>query len=71
MPASLNTHAAAFETPCGSYAQFKKLTRYLLRVTRDARHGDSMERIMYNTVLGAKPLQDNGEAFYYADTLWS
>ena len=26
-----------------------------------------MERIMYNTVLGAKPLQDNGEAFYYAD----
>jgi hypothetical protein len=60
-----NTHAS-FETPCGSYAQFK-LTRYLLRVTRDARYGDSMERIMYNTVLGAKPLQDNGEAFYYAD----
>lgn len=60
-----NTHAS-FETPCGSYAQFK-LTRYLLRVTRDSRYGDSMERIMYNTVLGAKPLQDNGEAFYYAD----
>lgn len=60
-----NTHAS-FETPCGSYAQFK-LTRYLLRVSRDARYGDSMERIMYNTVLGAKPLQDNGEAFYYAD----
>jgi uncharacterized protein len=60
-----NTHAS-FETPCGSYAQFK-LTRYLLRVTRDARYGDSMERIMYNTILGAKPLQDNGEAFYYAD----
>lgn len=41
-----------------------KLTRYLLRVTRDARYGDSMERVMYNTVLGAKPLQDNGESFY-------
>jgi DUF1680 family protein len=26
-----------------------------------------MERVMYNTVLGAKPLQDNGENFYYAD----
>jgi DUF1680 family protein len=26
-----------------------------------------MERIMYNTVLGAKPLQDNGETFYYSD----
>ena len=60
-----NTHHS-FETPCGSYAHFK-LTRYLLRVTRNARYGDSMERMMYNTVLGAKPLQDNGEAFYYSD----
>ena len=60
-----NTHHS-FETPCGSYAHFK-LTRYLLRVTREARYGDSMERAMYNTVLGAKPLQENGETFYYAD----
>ena len=60
-----NTHHS-FETPCGSYAHFK-LTRYLLRVTRDARYGDSMERTMYNTVLGAKPLEDTGEAFYYSD----
>jgi uncharacterized protein len=64
--ASLTDTHRSFETPCGSYAQFK-LTRYLLRVTRDARYGDSMERTMYNTVLGAKPLQDNGEAFYYSD----
>lgn len=63
---SLTDTHASFETPCGSYAQFK-LTRYMLRVTRDACYGDSMERIMYNTVLGAKPLQDDGEAFYYAD----
>jgi hypothetical protein len=60
-----NTHHS-FETPCGSYAHFK-LTRYLLRVTRDSRYGDSMERAMYNTVLGAKPLQENGKNFYYAD----
>ena len=60
-----HTHAS-FETPCGSYAHFK-LTRYLLRITRDARYGDSMERMMFNTVLGAKPLQENGENFYYAD----
>jgi DUF1680 family protein len=26
-----------------------------------------MERVMYNTVLGAKPLQENGETFYYSD----
>ena len=50
----------------GAYAHFK-LTRYLLRVTRDARYGDSMERVMYNTVLGAKPLHENGETFYYSD----
>jgi len=60
-----NTHAS-FETPCGSYAHFK-LTRYLLRVSRDARYGDSMERVMYNTVLGAKPLHENGDNFYYSD----
>ncbi len=60
-----NTHCS-FETPCGSYAHFK-LTRYLLRATRDSRYGDSMERVMYNTVLGAKPLQADGRTFYYSD----
>ena len=56
----------SFETPCGSYAHFK-LTRYLLRVTKDGRYGDSMERVLYNTVLGAKPLKSDGTAFYYSD----
>lgn len=60
-----NTHAH-FETPCGSYAHFK-LTRYLLRATRDSRFGDSMERVMFNTVLGALPLQADGRNFYYSD----
>lgn len=63
---SLTDTHASFETPCGSYAHFK-LTRYLLRVTRDSRYGDSMERIMYNTVLGAKPLMADGRTFYYSD----
>ncbi len=56
----------SFETPCGAYAHVK-LTRYLLRITRDARYGDSMERVLYNTVLGALPLQRDGRAFYYSD----
>jgi len=56
----------SFETPCGGYAHIK-LTRYLLRITRDARYGDSMERLIYNTVLGALPLQPDGRAFYYSD----
>ena len=47
--ASLSENHASFETPCGAYAHFK-ITRYLLRVTRDSRYGDSMERVMYNTV---------------------
>jgi len=56
----------SFETPCGAYAHFK-LTRYLLRITRDSRFGDSMERVLYNTVLGAIPIQPDGHAFYYSD----
>jgi len=63
---SLSNSHSSFETPCGAYAHFK-LTRYLLRVTRDPRYGDSMERLMYNTILGAKPLQPDGKTFYYAD----
>ncbi|HUO15388.1 MAG TPA: beta-L-arabinofuranosidase domain-containing protein [Verrucomicrobiae bacterium] len=63
---SLNDTHCSFETPCGSYAHFK-LTRYLLRVTRESRYGDSMERVMYNTVLGAKPLMADGRTFYYSD----
>ena len=64
--ASLADMNKSFETPCGAYAHFK-LTRYLLRITRDSRYGDSMERVLYNTVLGAVPIQPDGHAFYYSD----
>jgi hypothetical protein len=63
---SLSRTHSSFETPCGSYAHFK-ITRYLLRVTRDSRYGDSMERVLYNTILGAKPIQKDGHGFYYSD----
>jgi uncharacterized protein len=66
LAASLTKTHSSFETPCGSYAHFK-LTRYLLRVTHDSRYGDSMERVMYNTILGAKPLLADGKTFYYSD----
>lgn len=55
-----------FETPCGSYAHFK-ITRYLLRITKNPHYGDSMERVMYNTVLGALPLNKFGAAFYQSN----
>jgi len=63
---SLNTIHASFETPCGAYAHFK-IARYLMRITGDPRYGDSMEQVLYNTVLGAKPIQPDGQAFYYSD----
>ncbi|MEP6886179.1 MAG: beta-L-arabinofuranosidase domain-containing protein [Gammaproteobacteria bacterium] len=64
--ASLDREHKSFETPCGAYAHFK-ITRYLMRITRDSRYGDSMERVLYNTVLGALPIQPDGNAFYYSD----
>ncbi len=60
-----DTHSS-FETPCGSYAH-GKLTRYLLRATRDGMYGDSLERVLLNTVHGALPLEPDGRAFYYSD----
>jgi DUF1680 family protein len=63
---SLRLTHASFETPCGSYGHFK-ITRYLLRVTKEAQYGDSMERVLYNTILGAKYMQPDGTSFYYSD----
>jgi DUF1680 family protein len=64
--ASLADTWRSFETPCGSYAHFKAM-RYLLTLTRDVRYGDSMERVLLNTVLGALPVQEDGSCFYYSN----
>jgi len=66
LAASLGKTRSSFETPCGAYGQFK-ITRYLLRITRDSRYGDSMEQVLYNTVAGAKPILADGTSFYYSD----
>ncbi len=63
---SLTKTHSSFETPCGSYAHFK-ITRYLTRITRDSRYGDSMERVLYNCILGALPRAHDGHGFYYSD----
>ena len=63
---SLGKTRSSFETPCGAYGQFK-ITRYLLRVTRDSHYGDNMEQVLYNTVAGAKPILADGTSFYYSD----
>jgi DUF1680 family protein len=64
--ASLTSTHASFETPCGAYGHFK-IARYLMRVTGDSRYGDSMEQVLYNTILGALPILPDGESFYYSD----
>jgi uncharacterized protein len=63
---SVYTSRAHFETPCGAYAHFK-LGRYLLRFTGEARYGDGIERVLYNTILGAKDPKGDGHFFYYSD----
>ena len=63
---SLEKTHASFETPCGAYAHFK-ITRYLLQSEGEAAYGDSMERVLWNTVLGAKPILEDGSSFYYSD----
>ena len=66
LKASLTKTRHSFETPCGSYAHMK-ITRYLMRVTGNGSYGDSMEQVIWNTVLGAKALEPGGRAFYYSD----
>jgi DUF1680 family protein len=44
-----------------------KVMRYLMALTRDARYGDSLERVLYNTILGAWPVREDGSCFYYSD----
>jgi uncharacterized protein len=63
---SLSKTHASFETPCGAYGHFK-VARYLIRITGDSRYGDSMESVLYNTILGARPILADGTSFYYAD----
>ncbi len=63
---SLATTRDHFETPCCFYAH-AKLARYLLTFTGDARYGDGLERVLYNTILGALDPDDDGGYFYYSD----
>jgi DUF1680 family protein len=63
---SLHSTHASFETPCGAYGQFK-IVRNLMRATGESAYGDSMETMLYNTILGARPIRRDGVSFYYAD----
>lgn len=62
---SLTSTTANFETPCGAYGG-TKLARYLMRFTGDAQYGDGLERLVYNTVLGVRPPDSDGDYPYYS-----
>jgi len=66
LAASLNSTRDHFETPCGYYAH-SKLARYLLGFTGKAKYGDGLERVLFNTILGALDPDGDGEYFYYSD----
>jgi DUF1680 family protein len=63
---ALETRSDTCETSCGSWAGFK-LSRYLLRLTGEARYGDWIERLLYNGVGAALPITEGGRSFYYGD----
>ncbi|MGC4055119.1 MAG: glycoside hydrolase family 127 protein [Paludibaculum sp.] len=63
---ALELHADTAEVPCGSWAGFK-MSRYLLNYTGEARYGDWIERLLYNCIGAALPMQGDGETFYYGD----
>lgn len=67
--ASLSNTTGNFETPCGSYAA-TKLARYLLRITsspNSTAHGDYLERVLFNAILGVKKPDSLGDYFYYSN----
>ena len=64
--ASLATAHDHFETPCCFYAH-ARLARYLTRFTGEAKYGDGLERVLFNTILGALDPDDDGGYFYYSD----
>ena len=59
-------YANNFETPCGSYANIN-FDRYLLRFTGNSKYGDNLERVLFNGILAALPIQPDGKTFYYSD----
>jgi len=66
LAASLKNTHASFETPCGAYGHSRSLATCCESLAIP-RYGDSMERVLYNTIAGAKPILDDGTTFYYSD----
>lgn len=66
LAASLTATRDHFETPCCFYAH-ARLARYLTSFTGEAKYGDGLERLLFNTILGSLDPDDDGGYFYYSD----
>lgn len=66
LAATLTATRNHFETPCCFYAH-AKLARYLTKFTGEPKYADGLERILYNTILGALDPDEDGDYFYYSD----
>lgn len=65
----IETNFTTFEVPCGSWAGFK-LSRYLISFTGNSAFGEWIERLLYNGIGSALPMNDHirrGRTFYYGD----
>jgi len=66
----IETNPKTAEVTCGSWAGFK-LARYILTFTGQAYPGEWIERLLYNAIGAALPMNDSpirrGRTFYYAD----
>ncbi|MEJ7606656.1 MAG: beta-L-arabinofuranosidase domain-containing protein [Bryobacteraceae bacterium] len=63
---SLENTQLSFETVCGSWAGFK-LGRYLIQFTGESKYGDWMEKLVYNGIGAALPMEPDGSTFYYSE----
>ena len=66
LAASLTTTRDHFETPC-CFLRARQAGALPDGFTGDARYGDGLERVLFNTILGALDPDDDGGYFYYSD----
>lgn len=64
--ATLDNDTSHFETQCGSWAGFK-MTKYLIKITGDARFGDWTEKLLLNGIGASIPMSSDGKVFYYSN----
>lgn len=63
---ALRTGHDSFETQCDSYAAYR-VSKYLTRLTGEARYGGWTESLLYNATAATLPMTEEGGVVYYSD----